>query len=430
VLKVPKFKASFFDNTINVIYLSLRGSMKNNEVQLQLELIDTAGGELSKVADDTSTKITKQISYINQSSSEFSKVQEDLKLIKESMGEIDHIFNTISNDSEDNSKRISQVTEAMTVLEESFDNILSEAKIINGIAEQTNLLALNATIEAARAGDSGKGFAVVANEVKELSKVTRTTNDNIQDMVNEVTSSIKLLSEKLLTTNTSIKESNTKVSKSRSNINQVIDNTNNFGTVIEQSLLSFNDLLNFTTDVSSQVGELNTIGNTFSYLLTMMSKSGIFTGAGNPVEKLAPLVEQSTDDFSERFSGNAKETVLNQNDVLISATDPKGKITFANKMFYQIAEYEYGELLGKPHNCIRHPDMPKTAFADLWSTIASGNFWTGIVKNKTKSGGYYWVKAMVFPCYSGNDITGYISVRKKPTDDEVESAINAYQKLP
>ena len=116
-------------------------------------------------------------------------------------------------------------------------------------------------------------------------------------------------------------------------------------------------------------------------------------------------------------------------DVLISATDAQGRINFANGKFYEIAEYQRGELINKPHNIIRHPDMPKTAFKDLWSVIESGNLWTGIVMNKSKSGKHYWVKALVFPCYSNKEIVGYISVRKKPSFQEVEMAKEAYRRL-
>jgi len=70
----------------------------------------------------------------------------------------------------------------------------------------------------------------------------------------------------------------------------------------------------------------------------------------------------------------------------VIATDASGCITFANTKFYELAEYEVGELMGKPHNVIRHPDMPITAFADVWKVVESGHLWEGIVKNRTKMG--------------------------------------------
>ena len=83
--------------------------------------------------------------------------------------------------------------------------------------------------------------------------------------------------------------------------------------------------------------------------------------------------------------------------MIVSETDAKGNIIFANYDFCKIAGYTMEELIGKPHNTVRHKDMPKAAFEDLWKTIQSGNIWNGIVKNKTKNGGYYWVNATAYP---------------------------------
>ncbi len=92
-----------------------------------------------------------------------------------------------------------------------------------------------------------------------------------------------------------------------------------------------------------------------------------------------------------------EETILDDYAFLVSETDEKGIIRFANRDFCNIAEYNLEELIGKPHNIVRHKDMPKVAFKDLWETVAKGNIWTGYVKNATKSGGYYWVFATVYP---------------------------------
>ena len=90
-----------------------------------------------------------------------------------------------------------------------------------------------------------------------------------------------------------------------------------------------------------------------------------------------------------------QEIILDEHAFLVSETDNKGIITFANSDFCKIAKYDLTDLIGKPHNIIRHQDMPKAAFTDLWKTIKEGNVWTGYVKNKTKDGGYYWVFATV-----------------------------------
>lgn len=122
--------------------------------------------------------------------------------------------------------------------------------------------------------------------------------------------------------------------------------------------------------------------------------------------------------------------MLRRDDVLISATDPRGRITFANNCFYRIAEYNSSELVGQPHNTIRHPDMPKAAFADLWAVIKAGKMWQGYVANRSKSGRRFRVKASVFPCVEKGKIIGYISIRTKPEPDMIEKAIEAYRMVP
>lgn len=82
---------------------------------------------------------------------------------------------------------------------------------------------------------------------------------------------------------------------------------------------------------------------------------------------------------------------------LISTTDTSSKITYANNTFCEVAEYNEEELIGHPHNMVRHKDMPKAAFAQLWQYIKSGKSWMGLVKNQCKGGGYYWVSAFVTP---------------------------------
>ena len=125
----------------------------------------------------------------------------------------------------------------------------------------------------------------------------------------------------------------------------------------------------------------------------------------------------------------SKETVLDKNAFLVSETDAKGIIKFANEDFCKIAGYKKEELLGSPHNMVRHSDMPKAAFKDLWQTVQSGKIWKGIVKNKTKDGGFYWVNATAYPSKKANGELRYISIRIKPTDKEVADAVNLYLTL-
>jgi len=111
---------------------------------------------------------------------------------------------------------------------------------------------------------------------------------------------------------------------------------------------------------------------------------------------------------------------------LISVTDLKGRITYCNTNFVAVSGYGREELLGQPHNIIRHPDMPEEAFRDLWDTIESGLPWTALVKNRRKNGDHYWVRANATPVVSEGRIVGYLSVRTAPAPEEVEAAERLY----
>jgi PAS domain S-box-containing protein len=123
------------------------------------------------------------------------------------------------------------------------------------------------------------------------------------------------------------------------------------------------------------------------------------------------------------------ETVLDEYAFLVSETDAKGIIKFANDDFCKVAGYTLDELVGEPHNLVRHRDMPRAAFKDLWSTVKSGNIWSGYVKNGTKSGGYYWVYATVFPFKSCDGSLGYLSCRRKPSKEEIDKHEKLYKEL-
>jgi len=124
-----------------------------------------------------------------------------------------------------------------------------------------------------------------------------------------------------------------------------------------------------------------------------------------------------------------EEVKLNQDTMIVSETNEKGIILYANADFCKIAGYTKDELIGQPHNIVRHEDMPKAAFKDLWQTIQDGKIWNGIVKNKTSSGGFYWVNATAYPSTDIYNKKRYISVRVKPTDAEVKNAIELYKTL-
>ena len=123
------------------------------------------------------------------------------------------------------------------------------------------------------------------------------------------------------------------------------------------------------------------------------------------------------------------EVVMKDGQFLVSTTDLKGIITSANRAFVEMSGYSVDELVGRNHNIVRHPDMPPEAFEDLWQTIKAGRPWVGLVKNRRKDGDYYWVKANVTPMRVKGQVTGYMSVRTKPTRQEIESAEVLYRDI-
>src|SRR6056300_361983 len=103
---------------------------------------------------------------------------------------------------------------------------------------------------------------------------------------------------------------------------------------------------------------------------------------------------------------------------LLSETDEKGIVTYASESFLRVANYEYDELVGQPHNVVRHPDMPRAAFKSLWDDVQDKGFWTGYVKNQRKGGGFYWVYATVLKSVDKNGNIKYVSIRVKPSRED------------
>ncbi|MGE0312304.1 MAG: methyl-accepting chemotaxis protein [Lautropia sp.] len=121
-----------------------------------------------------------------------------------------------------------------------------------------------------------------------------------------------------------------------------------------------------------------------------------------------------------------QEYQLRDDEPLVSVTDTKGRIKHCNPAFLAASGFEEGELIGKAHNVIRHPDMPEEAFRDMWETIENGQPWTAIVKNRRKNGDFYWVRANVTPLKAEGRIIGFLSVRIKPTRAQVDEAERRY----
>lgn len=121
-----------------------------------------------------------------------------------------------------------------------------------------------------------------------------------------------------------------------------------------------------------------------------------------------------------------KEYLLPDNTVILSTADLQGNIVTYNQGFKDASGYSDEELQGKPHNILRHPDMPKAAFKDFWDTIQAGRPWVGLVKNKRKNGDHYWVMANASPITEGGRITGYVSVRYPASKQQVQEAEQLY----
>lgn len=127
---------------------------------------------------------------------------------------------------------------------------------------------------------------------------------------------------------------------------------------------------------------------------------------------------------------NLQERQFPENEIIVSKTDLKGKILYGNRIFIELSGYTEKELLGKPHNIVRHPDMPKVIFKFLWDSVKNGKEIIAYVKNLSKDGSFYWVKAFVTPSFNGKgEIVGYHSIRLKPTETAKESISALYKEL-
>ena len=121
-----------------------------------------------------------------------------------------------------------------------------------------------------------------------------------------------------------------------------------------------------------------------------------------------------------------QEYALPEGASIVSRTDLRGRITYVNADFIAASGFTESELIGQPHNLVRHPDMPEQAFADLWATLQAGLPWSGLVKNRRKNGDHYWVMANATPILQGTNVTGYLSVRTRPTRDQIDTAESVY----
>lgn len=124
-----------------------------------------------------------------------------------------------------------------------------------------------------------------------------------------------------------------------------------------------------------------------------------------------------------------REYPIGAEETLLSATDLKGRITYANEAFVRVSGFERAELYGAPHNLVRHPDMPPQAFDDMWRTLRRGETWTALVKNRRKDGDHYWVRANATAMRRGGEVVGYLSVRTRAADHEIGRHERLYRRI-
>lgn len=153
-----------------------------------------------------------------------------------------------------------------------------------------------------------------------------------------------------------------------------------------------------------------------------------------PLANMQAPAEPSTEHKITLHNGETRTVYVTQKEIeypegrlIISRTDLNGILTHANEAFVELSGYQREELIGQPHCILRHPDMPKAAFKDLWETLQAGKKWHGYVKNLRKDGGHYWVYATAVPNTRGGKVVGYTSVRRKPSRKKIEEAETLYK---
>lgn len=157
------------------------------------------------------------------------------------------------------------------------------------------------------------------------------------------------------------------------------------------------------------------------------------------MEQLADMAKPAGDATEHELvfnDGSKRKVYTTQNELpfpegklIVSRVDLNGILTHANDAFVDISGYSREELIGQPHHILRHPEMPKAAFKDLWETVQAGKKWHGYVKNLCKDGSYYWVYATAVPNVRRGETVGYTSVRRKPSRKKIEEMNQLYTKM-
>lgn len=138
--------------------------------------------------------------------------------------------------------------------------------------------------------------------------------------------------------------------------------------------------------------------------------------------------------MTQKIVPTQREIVMREDDFIVTKTDTAGRITYANPIFIEFSGFSEAELLGKQHNLVRHPDMPRSVFHLLWQTLKAGDEFFGYVKNLSKDGSFYWVFATVTPSYATekgreSEVLGYFSVRRRPDKAKLAMIQDLYREM-
>lgn len=134
--------------------------------------------------------------------------------------------------------------------------------------------------------------------------------------------------------------------------------------------------------------------------------------------------------MKNKIATTSHERLMQEDDFIVSKTDVKGRITYANRIFMAMSRYDECELLGQQHNIVRHPDMPRGLFRHMWQTLHQGREFFGYFKNLAQDGAFYWTFANVTPTYDARrELIGYYSVRRKPNQDGVARIKTIYREM-
>ena len=133
--------------------------------------------------------------------------------------------------------------------------------------------------------------------------------------------------------------------------------------------------------------------------------------------------------MSSKIIPTSEEIKMRDDDFIVSKTDVSSRITYCNRRFIEMSGYQESELIGQPHNIIRHPDMPKAVYRLMWETIQNKDEFFGLVKNLCKNGAYYWTLANVTPSFDDGKVIGYYSVRRQPKQKLIDIVAPLYQSM-